>query len=225
MAIAHRGAHDGGREENSLEAVRRAIDLGARAVEFDVCNTVDGNLVISHDRWVTWEDGSYDITQTTLGKEQGFSTVDDHLKTMADADDVLLNLDWKGCGWEERVGELLDRHGLTQRTIVSGTDSDALARVKHHLPEVATGLSVDTAHHDLGNRMRRCGASAVMVFRGVVSIELVESIRGAGGGVFVWTAPDVATFHQLSALGPDGIATDAIAAQLSVGGGTDTVNP
>ncbi len=225
VAIAHRGAHDGEIAENSLEAVCRAIDLGAGAVEFDVCNTADGTLVVSHDRWVRVGERSYDLTTTILDEADGLPMVDHHLEAMADADDVFLNFDWKGSGGEERVGELLEDHGLTQRTIVSGTDPDALVRVRRHLPEVTTGLSVDTAHGDLVDRMRRCGASAVMVFRGVVSAELVASVREAGGGVFVWTVPDVATFRHLSTLDPDGIATDVIADQLGVTDFRDSLHP
>lgn len=48
LVIAHRGA-SGDEPENTLAAFRRAIELGADYVEFDVQATRDGELVVAHD--------------------------------------------------------------------------------------------------------------------------------------------------------------------------------
>jgi len=48
LAIAHRG-HSIAYPENTLEAYRRAIELGAEAIECDVNITKDGRLVMIHD--------------------------------------------------------------------------------------------------------------------------------------------------------------------------------
>ena len=47
LVIAHRGA-SGYLPENTLEAYRRAIDLGADAIELDLISTKDGVLIASH---------------------------------------------------------------------------------------------------------------------------------------------------------------------------------
>ena len=49
--IAHRGAHDHF-PENTLPAIRRAIELGCDYVEVDVRETQDGRLVLMHDSTV-----------------------------------------------------------------------------------------------------------------------------------------------------------------------------
>lgn len=49
LVIAHRGA-SWERRENTLPAFRRAIELGADYVEFDVRAARDGTLVVAHDR-------------------------------------------------------------------------------------------------------------------------------------------------------------------------------
>ncbi len=46
---AHRGAHDGGRPENTAAAFRQAIALGCDLVELDVRRTADGELLVFHD--------------------------------------------------------------------------------------------------------------------------------------------------------------------------------
>ena len=48
LVIAHRGV-SGDEPENSLPAFRRAIEVGADYVEFDVRRTRDGELVVAHD--------------------------------------------------------------------------------------------------------------------------------------------------------------------------------
>ena len=47
--VAHRGAHDDGRPENTLAAYQRAIDLGCDFVEIDVRKTKDGRYVSVHN--------------------------------------------------------------------------------------------------------------------------------------------------------------------------------
>jgi len=58
LVIAHRG-HSIALPENTLEAYRRAIELGAEMIEADVHLTRDGTLVMIHD---------YVLNRTTSGR-------------------------------------------------------------------------------------------------------------------------------------------------------------
>jgi glycerophosphoryl diester phosphodiesterase len=194
LPIAHRGAHDGEHPENSLAALERAIRLGAPAVEFDVWNHPDGALVVSH------EPGDLPAPP-----------VEPFLDLVA-ASDVLLNLDWKGSGQEELVAELLDHRGLVGRTIVSSEEAAALARLKRVIPGVTTGLSVETELPALSETV-----DAVMLYHRVASTDVIEAIRAAGRGLFLWTVSHPAEFDALLPYSPDGIATDAIQEQLAAG--------
>jgi glycerophosphoryl diester phosphodiesterase len=62
LVIAHRG-HSIDIPENTLEAYRRAIELGAEMIECDVNMTRDGELVMIHD----W---TLDRTTTATGRVQ-----------------------------------------------------------------------------------------------------------------------------------------------------------
>ncbi len=49
MIFGHRGASNIA-PENTLKAFKKAIDLGANFIEFDLQEASDGNLVITHDK-------------------------------------------------------------------------------------------------------------------------------------------------------------------------------
>jgi glycerophosphoryl diester phosphodiesterase len=51
LVVAHRGA-DAAAPENTMEAYRLAVEMGADAVELDVHLTADGKLVLMHDETV-----------------------------------------------------------------------------------------------------------------------------------------------------------------------------
>ena len=48
LVVAHRGAATVA-PENTMEAYRRAVEMGADAIELDVHLTADGQLAVIHD--------------------------------------------------------------------------------------------------------------------------------------------------------------------------------
>lgn len=225
IAIAHRGAHGTNYPENSLEAIKRAVEIGAPAVEFDVCNLRDGNLVVSHDCWIERDGERVDLS-TLSSDEMSLPRVEPFLELVA-ASNALLNLDWKGAGEERRVGKLLALYGLVERTVVSSEDCGALARLKEARPYVTAGLSVDCSlvHARMApsktvRRLARLSAvNAIMLDYQLVSTEVVDAVRGENAGLFLWTARDTATFESLLRFAPDGIATDIVNQQLRYSSG------
>lgn len=69
--IAHRGA-SGYAPENTISAFKKAIELGAKAIEFDVQMTKDGELVVIHD---------YSLERTTTGKGFVMNTTLEDIKS------------------------------------------------------------------------------------------------------------------------------------------------
>ncbi len=74
--IAHRGLHGNGVSENSLEAFKRAIDIGS-AFELDIHLTKDNELVVCHDselKRVTGKEGV--IEDLTLEEISSYKLLD-----------------------------------------------------------------------------------------------------------------------------------------------------
>ena len=68
IVVAHRGAHDSA-PENSLAAIRKAIEIGCDYVELDVRETKDGALILMHDRTVDGKtDGTGEVAGMTLAE-------------------------------------------------------------------------------------------------------------------------------------------------------------
>ena len=68
VVIAHRGNHEEA-HENTLEAIRNAISIGADFVELDVRRTKDGHHVLMHDRTVKRMTGaSGSVSELTLAE-------------------------------------------------------------------------------------------------------------------------------------------------------------
>lgn len=124
--FAHRG-FAGVFPENTVAAVRGAVELGADAVEIDVQPTGDGDVVVFHDRRLDGEDGSGLTDGSGVVWEQPTATVtsarvldtEERVPLLTDLlaaipDGVLVNIELKNPGSDAvRPGEALDGDART----------------------------------------------------------------------------------------------------------------
>jgi glycerophosphoryl diester phosphodiesterase len=229
--VAHRGAHCCGLQENSLSAIAHAAELKVPGIEIDVSNLGDGELVVSHDPWLTLAGEAVPLTALTLPDVRpllgsGDLVLAKYALDLVRSTDAFLCLDWKGFGDEARLVQLISEGGLTERTIVSSKSPESLARIKDERSELLTGLSFDGSWtpgngsgRKLGDRvaerLRAARADAAMLECCLASPALLRPLRERGAGVFVWTAKDAETCATLADLRPDGIMSDRLDGHLS----------
>jgi glycerophosphoryl diester phosphodiesterase len=133
--IAHRGGVIApNAPECSLSAIRLAAERGYRMVELDAQEAKDGEPVVFHDRTLTRSCG-IDKTIRELTSEEARAIVyrasDQHIVTLDEAMalsrslNLWVMLDIKTTreppntdGFFQRIGELLEKHGLTKSTIL-----------------------------------------------------------------------------------------------------------
>ena len=215
LRIGHRGAAALA-PENSLEAIRLAVELGCELVEFDVHAAGDA-LVVAHDR---------------PASADGLPTLDEVLELLGSAG-VGVHLDLKSQGAERPVAEALRRHGLVERTVVSsfrGPTLRALHAVEPGLrlgrtyPQDRTGLTkrrvfqpparaiVRVLRRALPRRiaglLAGSQASAAVLYWEVVSEAAVARCHALGAPVLVWTVDDPALLPWLDEIGVDGVITN-----------------
>jgi glycerophosphoryl diester phosphodiesterase len=147
LVIAHRGARRRA-PENTLEAFRLALELGADGVELDVHRTADDQLVVHHDAEAR---GTGVLARATLeairSSRPDIPTLDEALEACAGA---LVNIEIKNDPADadfdpgERSADLvvaaLDRRGGGDVVIVSSFDLASIDRVHALDGSVPTGL-------------------------------------------------------------------------------------
>lgn len=159
--IAHRGASLE-RPECTLAAVRRAIEVGATAVEVDVRTSADGKLFILHDatldRTTNGRGAANKLTLAELQKLDAGSwfekkykgervpSLREALVSCRGKVDILLDLKEQGDVYDERVAAAVKTHGNPARTIIGVRSVAQAKRFRMLLPKAQQwGLIPNTA--------------------------------------------------------------------------------
>jgi glycerophosphoryl diester phosphodiesterase len=209
---AHRGAS---RElpENTMAAFRRAIALGADALETDVHATADGVLVTSHD-----PDGARVFGVARRIAECPWSEVRQwgapSLEEMVAAfPGIPINVDLKVDAAALAV-PLLRRMGAEEQVTLASFSSATLRRVRAlgYGGPTSLGRSEVTRLLSLPAAMQR-GPLAPPGVAAQLPISLakpwvIRRCHGLGLRVDYWTVNEPALAHSLIAMGADGIMTD-----------------
>lgn len=225
LVIAHRGA-SGHAPENTLAAFRLALHMGARAVEFDVHQTLDRKLVVAHDddlrrcagdrralRNVRWEG---DAEKLDVGAWFDPRFKGERLPRLRDVFDLVppeveLHLEIKRGsavypGIEKRVVDFLHQRGALKRTLVSSFDHEALRAVRALDAKVRIGYLLGLTRLSVAWReMRALSAESLNFSLRQVTPRVVKAARERGFKTFVYTVNTPMDRDRLAKLGVDGI--------------------
>ena len=160
LVIAHRGA-SADAPENTLSAFRLAREQGADGVEFDVKLSRDGEIVVHHDRTLDrTTTGKGPLSAYTLDELQQldagswFQTqyAGERIPTLKEVieavgAELLLNIEitnyaHPGDELPVKVVELVFRHGIQDRVLLSSFNPIALRKVQQLSSAIPTGLLV-----------------------------------------------------------------------------------
>jgi glycerophosphoryl diester phosphodiesterase len=222
--IAHRGASLTHRE-NTIDAFRAAVEVGADGIELDVRLSGDDVLVVHHDAHI--DDG-------TLIRDVDAASLPQHVPTLGQAleavGDLWLNVEIKNVpdepdyDAEHRIsvavagllaahllmGESADQAVPADRLIVSSFNVDSLEQLRRTDPGLPLGLLVwgqaDPA--SLVARAEAHGFEGIHPHDLLVDRSFVRRAADAGMQVNVWTVDDADRIRQLVDYGVDGIITN-----------------
>jgi glycerophosphoryl diester phosphodiesterase len=233
---AHRGASRE-RPENTLEAFRLALDLGAHALETDAHMTRDGRVVLSHDpsgrrmagvnrniRDCTlaevraWNMGA--TSASAAGLSFGMPTLDEALTELPD---VVFNVDAKQV-FPDMIPALLRcirAAHAADRVRIASFSTRNLRRVRALGYEGGTGLTgpelaaLMLAPSRITRRLK-LGDAAQVPRRALgltfASQPAIDRLHALGLRVDFWTIDDPVEAKRLLAMGADGIMTDDVRA-------------
>ena len=193
---AHRGCSQN-YPENTLLALGKAAELqGLTGIELDIQLTKDEHIVVFHDEKVDrTTDGTGEVRHYTLAelKELKIDAVDgcyERIPTIEEVLDLLddklregllLNIELKNSvfpyeGMEEKIIELVHKHGLQKNIVYSSFSALSLEKIRELEPNAEIGI-LDTKASDCIYKLKGgCGADALHPFwRGMdISAERLE---------------------------------------------------
>jgi glycerophosphoryl diester phosphodiesterase len=221
QVTAHRG-HSLAAPENTLSAIRKAIESGADYAEVDVQLTADGVVVLLHDRDLKRVAGvpqrigelPYDdVGKLDVGSWFNPAFAGERVPTLAEVitlcrGRIKLNIELKSIGPDRRlvqeVARLLREQDYESDYLVTSLSYDTLLEVKEHNPRLRTGLIIA---HALGD-VSRLEVDALSVRAGDLSDKMVRAAHRRGREVHVWTVNEARQMARLMKRGVDNIITD-----------------
>ena len=224
LVIAHRGA-SGHAPENTMASFLQALAMGAPAIELDVHQTLDHELVVAHDddlkrcgrdkrrlKNLHWDD----ISRLDVGAWFGKNFTGERLPRLEDVFDILpptveLHVEIKRGssvypGIEERVVDLIHKRGATARTLVSSFDHAALYSVRSLDEKIRLGYLLGlTTLQTAFREMKEIDAESLNLSVRQTLARTVKATHERGRKILVYTVNTPAERDRLNALGVDGI--------------------
>ena len=234
LIIAHRG-NSARAPENTLAAVREAVEAGAGAVEMDLRLTSCGQAVLMHDATVErTTDGSEMVVNMSLeeikkldaGSWKGEAYAGERVPTFLEAARFLTNkclvlAEVKEAGLGAALAQAAELAAIRDQLIVlwPGRDPEALADVRRHLPgtpvlEGGDAPGAFSADFFAGRKER--GIRGFDYRFETLSADFVSAAHRAGMRVFAWTLNDPKEMESALWMGLDGITTDDPAGLIEV---------
>jgi len=214
--IGHRGCGVGP-IENTLRAMHEGLTAGADGVEFDVHASRDGEIVVIHD--FTLErttNGKGSVAQLTLaqlqqldaGEDETIPTLDEVLDELKGYPNLLINVEIKPPGIEQKVLDILRRHHITNRVVISSFLWTVLQEVRSLDTKIATGLLYSYPLENPVQAAQDLKVTALHPEHVFVSEQLVRQCRRAHLLIYPWTVDQEAHMRRMIDLTVDGIITN-----------------
>jgi glycerophosphoryl diester phosphodiesterase len=216
--IAHRGAS--GREpENTLRAVRAALDLGIDAIEIDV-HAVDGRLVVIHDarmdRTTTLRGALHDyrfeeLRRADAGQGERIPTLEEVAELVSGAVPLIVEL--KGRETGAAVARYVNRRvreGLNQYSdfLVSSFDQYELLAAMEEDPRLPRGVLFQGVPLGLAEPAAALRPHSLHLSHEFIRPAFIADAHQRGYRVYVYTVDDLDEIHRLAGEGVDGVFTN-----------------
>ena len=226
--IAHRG-FSGAAPENTIAAVRAAIDLGADMVEIDVTLTADNHIVVIHDetldRTTNGSGKVFDFTRAELqlldaGAWFAPRFAGERIPSLDAVLDecegrILLNVEIKSEAVErgivKKVATSIQRQRMIDQVVVSSFSPTALDQMHKEAPEIRTAVLYNTKFHkgqDAVDIVDGLGASVFNIKRQRLTKTMLRRCSEHGIPVGIYTVNKPGRMRRLIKKGIDAINTD-----------------
>lgn len=226
IVLGHRGA-SGYAPENTLEAFKLAMDMGADGFELDVHLSKDGELVVIHDETVDrTTDGTGFVGEMTLAELKALDASNHKeaykgakIPTLAEVYDLIrdtnhiVNVEIKTDNifypqLEEKVLALEKEMGMEGRIVYSSFNHYTVKKIRQLAPDAQIGMLFGDVLVEPYDYCKSLGANLLHPSQANLNVPgFAEKAKEAGLGMNVWTVNEEEYMEKCLACGA-GIVTN-----------------
>ena len=221
LIIGHRGAR--GAPENTLAALRLALEQGADGVEVDVRATADGIPVLMHDAAVDHTtDGRGTVASLTLaelkrldaGGGEQVPTLTEALALVQGSRgrprglSLLILVEIKPPGIEEAAVAAIRQAGMAEWVIAGSFLREVVVRVRQLAPEIACALIATEEPRPLLSWAQARGLWGLAMEHSFIDAQAVAEARRLGLTIAAWTVDEPEEARRLRNIGVAAIITN-----------------
>jgi glycerophosphoryl diester phosphodiesterase len=221
LVVGHRGAM-GHALENTIESVKKAIELNVDGIEIDVFKSKTGELVVYHDPFLSRlsnsnafiEQISLDsIKKIKLLGGQSIPTLNEVIEIIPE--NIFLNIELKGentaIETNKVIIEYINRSNFTPSSfIVSSFRWDELVEFRNINKDVPIAILVDSLYKiDIAIKLaKEINAFAINPNNEFLTKEIVKNVQSFNIKVYPYTINDLSSIKRMKSMGVDAIITD-----------------
>ncbi|KWZ75793.1 glycerophosphodiester phosphodiesterase [Anaerococcus tetradius] len=226
LNLAHRG-FKGSYPENTMLAYRKAIEVGADGVEFDVHLTKDGELVIIHDENLIRTCGVdilvKDLSLAELKKydaANGYEQYHEEIPTLreyfayAKDLDIVTNIEIKNGlffyeGIEKKLYDLIKEYSMEEKVIISSFNHQSILRMKDIDDSLKLAFLEESIIADPISYLKENSIKIYHPIAQTIDKALLDKFHEEGITVNAWTSDKIPyDFKELNDIGFDAIISD-----------------
>ena len=217
LVISH-AACMGHAPANTLAGIRKAIELGADAIEIDVQTSADGVPILMHDATVDrTTNGTGAVAELTLAQLRTLDAGGEPPPTLAEVlaltkGNVLLVCEIKQPGIEEDLVRVVREADALGDVMAWSFFPNALEGMRRVEPRIPCALLIEPQSLSNWPAMRetalRLGLQGVSVFFAGVNDAIVRDCQRSGLALYTWTSDPPEAIQRLIDIGVDGICTN-----------------
>lgn len=231
--VGHRGGA-AGYPENTLANFKKAVELGADGVEFDVQLSKDGEVVVIHDELIdrtmtgsglVRDHSLQELKKMSAGayyssdfKEEKIPTLEEVLEVVKDLE--IINIELKNYldypQLEEKVLELVDKFEIREQVIISSFNHYSLQKIKKLQPEIKTGALLMAKMINAVDYAFKRGFNALHLHFLTADQEIIDKAHFMGLQLNVYTVNFPESVEELLEKGVDIIMTDELEMALKL---------
>jgi glycerophosphoryl diester phosphodiesterase len=214
IIIAHRGA-SAYEPENTLRAVRRALELNAKMIEIDVRSSKDEHIVVIHDESVdrTTNGKGYvkdlmleELKKLDAGRGERILTLQEVINAVKKR--AILIIEIKVLDIEDSVVRIIEKEEVEKEVIITSFFHPILRRIKEINSKIKTGVIFKCHPIKPADLALNAHANSLFPEHRYTSKEMMEEVHNYDLEIYPWTIDDLDKANQLIEMGVDGIVTN-----------------